>query len=264
MRTKKGYTQQEDDFSYQKERGHRLKGKIPLLVTLGLIVILLACGGGVFFYITKNYKIQTIYVEGTTHYTSEEIIDMVMDGPYAYNSLFLSWKYRNRTIDDVPFVQTMDVNVESKNTVRITVYEKAIAGCVKYLGRYIYFDKDGIVVETSEQETLGIPQVTGLSFDSVVLYEPLPVEDPEIFQDVLKITQQLSKYSLTADKIYFADSDDVTLLFGDVRVSMGNPSDIDEKIMALKEILPSVAGESGVIDLSSYTDDVKTITFAPD
>ena len=63
----------------------------------------------------------------------------------------------------------MDVNILTPNTIRISVYEKALAGYVEYLGRYMYFDRDGTVVESSSERTRGIPQVTGLRFDYVVV-----------------------------------------------------------------------------------------------
>ena len=46
---------------------------------------------------------------------------------------------------------------------------------MEYLEKYMYFDKEGIIVEASNEKTQGIPLVTGLSFEHVVLYEPLPV-----------------------------------------------------------------------------------------
>ena len=78
-------------------------------------------------------------------------------------------KYKDKGIEDIPFIQAMDVTIEAKDTIRITVYEKALAGYVSYLGQCVYFDKDGIVVETSTEETVGIPQVTGLKYDHVIL-----------------------------------------------------------------------------------------------
>jgi cell division protein FtsQ len=173
-------------------------------------------------------------------------------------------KYRDKGIDDIPFIQTMDVSIESKDTIRITVYEKALAGYVSYLGRYVYFDKDGIVVETSEEKTEGVPLVTGLQFDHVILHEPLPVEKPEVFDEILNITQQLSKYNLSADKIYFDSDYEVTLIFGEARISLGSDTDLDEKIMKLQYILPDLQGKSGVLDMREYSEDTKTYTFEQD
>ena len=211
----------------QKEQKIRF-GKTKRIVVLSaiccfIIVALLIS----YIYIIENYTITTVYVEGNIHYTNEEIMDMVMNGRYGHNSIFLSLKYRDKGIDNIPFIETMDVSIEAKDTVRIIVYEKAIAGYVTYLGRYIYFDKDGIVVETSEEKTPGIPQVTGLVFDHIILHDRLPVENKEVFDDILNITQMLDKYSLSVDKIYFSTDYQVTLLFGEVRVALGSSSDID-------------------------------------
>lgn len=220
--------------------------------------------GGAYFYIISNYKVTTVHVEGNIHYTNEEICDMVMGGRFGDNSLFLSLKYRDKGIEGVPFIETMDVSIEAKDTIRITVYEKALAGYVRYLERYVYFDKDGIVVETSQEKTAGIPQVTGLSFDHVVLHDPLPVDKPELFDEILNITQQLSKYSLTVDKIYFDSAYQVTLYFGEVRIALGENVDIDEKIMKLQYLLPSLQGKSGILDMRDYSEDTTTYSFEQD
>ena len=233
--------------------------RIALLCSaLFLVLAVLAAG---YVYIVRNYTVTTIYVEGNVHYTNEEIIDMVVDGRFGDNSLFLAMKYKDKGIEDVPFIQAMDVTIEAKDTIRITVYEKALAGCVAYLDQYMYFDKDGIVVETSAEKTAGIPQVTGLQFDHVILHEALPVEKPEIFQEVLNITQQLDKYSLKADKIYFDKDYQVTLIFGDAKVAMGDDGFIDEKIMKLQYMLPSLEGKKGTLDMREYSEDMKSYSF---
>jgi cell division protein FtsQ len=234
-----------------------------LIMTIVSVCLIAALAGG-YAYIVRNYTVTTVHVEGNVHYTNEEIMDMVMGGRYGNNSLFLALKYRDKGIDDIPFIQTMDVSIESKDTIRITVYEKALAGYVSYLGRYVYFDKDGIVVETSEEKTEGVPLVTGLQFDHVILHEPLPVEQPEVFDEILNITQQLAKYDLSADKIYFDSDYEVTLIFGEARISLGTNDDLDEKIMKLQYILPDLQGKSGVLDMQEYSEDTKTYTFEQD
>lgn len=244
----------------QREKIRFGRGKRMLILSVALFLILAALIAG-YGYIVRNYTVTTIYVEGNVHYTNEEIIDMVMDGRFSDNSLFLSMKYKDKGIENVPFIQAMDVTVEDKDTIRITVYEKALAGYVSYLGQYIYFDKDGIVVETSAEKTAGIPQVTGLQFDRVILHEALPVDKPEVFGEVLNITQQLDKYSMTADRIYFDSDYQITLVFGDAKVALGNDDYIDEKIMKLQYILPSLIGKKGTLDMREYSEDTKSYSF---
>ena len=94
-------------------------------------------------YFIEIYRVDPakIYVDGNTHYTNQQIIDIVMDGPLGDNSVVLSLKYKNKKITDVPFVDAITVEVVSSDSIRIRVFEKALAGYVKYLDRYIYFDK---------------------------------------------------------------------------------------------------------------------------
>lgn len=242
----------------EKLRFHKGKRMLILSVMILFLLTILIVG---YEYVLNNYTVTTVYVEGNVHYTNEEIMEMVMGGRFGHNSLFLSLKYKDKGMEDIPFIQAMDVTIEAKDTIRITVYEKALAGYVSYLGRYIYFDKDGIVVETSTEETEGIPQVTGLKFDRVILHERLPVENPEIFDKILNITQQLSRYSMSADRIYFDSNYNVTLLFGEAKVAMGDDQYIDEKIMKLQYILPSLIGKKGTLDMREYSEDMKSYSF---
>lgn len=233
------------------------------IILIGAAVFLLALGAAAAF-VLQHYKVTTVYVEGSAHYTNEEIMDLVMTGELGDNSLYLALKYKNKGIDNVPFVETMDVDILAPDTIRITVYEKAMAGYIEYLGRYMYFDRDGIIVEASEQRTSGIPQVTGLSFDHVVMYEKLPVENTEIFADILDITQLLNKYGIQADKIQFDKSMHKTLYFGEARVSLGSNDNIGEKIMKLKAILPELEGKKGLLRMDNYSEEMKNITFELD
>ncbi len=239
------------------------KRKIRLAVLFSVLAVFAALCGGLLF-VWNKYQITDIYVEGNTHYTDEEIIDYVMTGRLDYNSVYLSLKYKKKEITGMPFIQAMDIKILNDHTVKIMVYEKSLAGYVEYLGRYLYFDKDGIVVESASEKTSGIPQVSGLVFDSVTLYEKLPIEDDSVFGSVLSITQLLAKYKLTADRIYFSGANEMTLYFGNVRVALGTSDYIDEKITRLQHVLPSLTGKSGVLDMRDYQDTSDNVTFTED
>ncbi len=234
-----------------------IRVKIRIVIVLGIINVLL---GASYFGLT-HYAVKTVQVDGNKHYSAEEIKAMVMTGFLGDNSLYLSLKYKNKGIESVPFVETMDVVVQSNDTIRIIVYEKALAGYVQYLGRYMYFDNEGVVVETSKVTTKGIPQVTGLSFDHVVLHEKLPVENDQIFQNILTITKLLNKYDVLCDKIQFDENYNIILGYNAVKVKIGAMENLDEKLMQLPQILPSLAGETGTLDLQNYTADRKSVTF---
>lgn len=245
---------------YKKEKKRRRKRRWPVLLFLAL----LAASLSVVYYLLDYYKIETVYVDGNVHYTQDEIKEMVMEGPLGDNSLYLSLKYQNKSITGIPFIAAMDVMVLTPDTIRISVYEKSLAGYIAYLGRYIYFDKEGMVVESSTVKTAGIPQITGLDFEHVIVGEPLPVENKDIFYDILSVTQTLSKYQLTAERIYFNAKEEMTIHFGNIKVAFGTSSDLDEKIILLQNLLPKLEGKKGTLDIQNYGNNVKIYTFEPE
>lgn len=231
-----------------------------LIIFIFIMVVLLVAA----IIVKEKFTISSITVVGNEHYTDDEIIDLVVTKPYERNSIILYLKYNNKSIKDIPFVEQMDVSIESPTSVKITVYEKAVAGYVEYLGHYMYFDKDGIVVEGSSRTTEGIPFVTGLVFDHMVLHEKLPVENEDVFMMILTITQLLNKYEITTDRIYFDINDKITLYFGDARVYLGSSAYIDEKINEMHLLLPKLEGHSGVLNMENYTGDTSVFSFTKD
>lgn len=243
-----------------RRKSSHLGMKIGIIVTC----VVLAAVSGLYFYITTTYTVKTVYVEGNEHYTDEEIMERVMKGPLGHNSLYLNFTYRNQEIEDIPFVSAMEVEIVTPDTVRIKVYEKSLAGYVSYLGRYMYFDRDGTIVESSEMKTSGVPEVKGLDFDHVVMYEKLAVENEDVFARILDITQSLDKYELKADRLFFDKDYKVTLYFDKVRVQIGDNIGIDEKFSQLQSILPELSGKSGVLQMENFTSETKIIPFQED
>lgn len=240
------------------------KIKKKWLIIAGVVVLVCGLIFGICYFIKTKYTVKTVFVEGSFHYTQEEIESFVMNGLFGNNSLYLSMKYKNKDIENIPFVDVMNVTILAPDTVKITVFEKALAGYVKQMDTYTYFDKDGFVVENSSVKTTGVPQITGLRFNYAVRGKQLPVEDSSIFEQVLNITKLLNKYKLIADKIQFLDTGEIIIYFANVSVNMGNENErLEDKIMCLPEILDKLAGQNGTLHMESY-DEKGNYTFRPE
>ena len=243
----------------------RRESKKKLLIALIVLVVLLGLFAG-FLIIEESFRVENVSVIGAEHYSEDEIKDLVMDGRFGDNSLFLHFKYSDKDIKDIPFVEKMDVKIDDPKSITINVYEKAIAGYVEYLGHYMYFDKDGIIVESSNKMIEGIPFVTGLKFDHCIMYEPLPIDNKEIFSEILSLTQLMEKYEIQTDRIYFDRNMEITLFFGKARVFLGNFDNIDDKMIRLQYIIPELKGMEGVLHMENYSQDTHKdyITFKTD
>lgn len=244
---------------YRRRKNGKRHGR-KFLAAAALILGLLLAG----ILVVTLFQIREVQVTGNSHYSKEEILDRVLTDKYSSNSLYLLLKYKYLETDPIPFVDKVEVSLLSPGKVKIRVYEKSIVGYVTYMGSNLYFDKDGIVVESSSEVTEGIPCISGIKFDSLALYQMLGVEDDSIFKRILSITQLVKKYELTPDSIEFGKDMELTLHFADVRVALGNDDALEEKVGRLHELFPDLEGRSGVFRMETYTEDSKFISFEQD
>ena len=128
-----------------------------------------------------------------------------------------------------------------------------------YLNSYMYFDKDGIIVESTSNKLEGVPRIEGLNFGQIVLGEPLPAPNMDIFREILNLTQVLSLYNMEVDKITYNVKEQATLTMGDVNVFLGTSDDMNGKISELHDMLPQIEGLKGTLYLDTY-DELKTDT----
>ncbi len=222
--------------------------------TFLIVCLLAAIVGGVYFYITLHtVKDEKVVVTGNVHYTDEQIKDMVMVDALSHNSLYLSFAYKDKQIKDVPFIASMSVKVTAPDAIHIQVFEKKLAGYLVFLGENVYFDDDGTVMEISNTYTEGVPEITGVIVEEVLLNEVLPVDNPAIFELILEITKSLEKHDIIAQKIHFDDTWNITLYIGDLKVEMGQRDYLNEKFDDLRGMLDSGAldGKKGTLDLKN-------------
>lgn len=215
---------------------------------LVLFIILIA----VFFL---SFHVKNVSISGCNYYTKEEMKNMLFETPFDNNTILFYIKYRYIGLKDIPFVQKITVKREGKNSLKIKVYEKTLVASVKYMGQYVYFDKEGTVLETSLKQIGGIPNIVGLHSKGFVLYESLQVKEKDIFAQILDLSQLLQRYHLEVDKIRFNDEKEVELECHDIRIYLGKKDFYDEQIAALSEILPKAVKQKlkGVVHMENYT-----------
>ena len=125
----------------------------------------------------------------------------------------------------------------------------------------MYFDRTGIVIETSQKARDDVPEVTGITVDELELYEPLSTTEPEKFENILKAAELLSLEGLNPDEIRYSTKDELIVIFGKLNVMMGNGSSLEEKVMVLSSVLPTVEQKSGNLNMENYSSQSQTFTY---
>ncbi len=217
-----------------------------------IVLSLLAAFGLVLGVIVLSLKVDEITVSGNSHYTDEELIERIFATPADRNTVCCYIKDQLKEHQQIPFVEDYSLVFHSNSQVEVIVHEKSVVGYVSYMSSCMYFDKDGIIVESTNETIDGIPRIVGLEFGQIVLHQPIPVADEDIFKDILNLTQILSMHEMNVDRIQFDRRRDTTLYMGDLEVFLGSSSDMDGKILKLSNMLPKLEGLRGTLYLDTY------------
>ncbi|MBD8973719.1 MAG: FtsQ-type POTRA domain-containing protein [Clostridiales bacterium] len=240
---------QDNVIQFKRRRTGAVAGGIAGVLVVSLI-LLFTC-----------FKIDTIEVTGNKHYSKDQIKDYVLSEGYINNTVLLMLKNKIRPIEDIPFVAKLDIEYVSAHKITVTVYEKALAGCVEYMNEYVYFDQDGYVLEISPTKIEDTPCITGMSFESMELHEKLPIKDKDRFKLILKMTQLINKYKLSIDSIQFTSENEIVMQYQAIRIELGDGSNVEQQLIDLGEILAGLEGKEGTLDLKDFDTAVGTASF---
>ena len=237
-----------------RKRGH--KWIIAVLFFLALVAV------GIFFFVNNYFQIKTVNVTGSDKYSHDQICEYVFKGRNRTNTLFFKHDYKKNTEITIPFIAKVDVQVKLPDTINITVYDKNIVGYVKYKGCNMYFDKDGIINESSTTVLDKIPYVEGLEYDSIVMHSQLGIDNPEVFAYISDITQYLEKYGMYVDSLVVNKDSTLNIRLGKVTVLLGEcGKDIADKIYELSCMQEKLKDLEGILYLDKYTKESRKIIF---
>ena len=241
----------------EKRRKQRLLKKVLIAVLVFMILTVIAI-----FVVVNVFVVNNVKVEGNELYDEQLITDTVLNDEYSWNSLYVLLKYTFVDIENVPFIDTMEVSLEDPHTLKIKVYEKGMLGYlyIAAIGENAYFDKDGFVIETSTRIVEDIPKIEGIVCDEVVLYEKLPIDNQKL-RELLTLTQALKRDGLDPDIIHFGLKQSPVLSYGNKEVWLGSIEMLTQKVARLKEIMPNLEGLAGILHMEDWSEESANIIF---
>lgn len=242
-----------------QKKDQKVQKNIRIIIVT--ICVLLLCILG--FSMSTFFQLKDLQITGCDYYEEEQIADEFQKSVFDHNTVIFYVKYKFYKKVSIPFVDDFDMDFINRNKIHINIYEKRMVSCIKYMGEYLYLDKDGTIVEASSEKLENIPLVSGLRFEEMILHEKLKVKNDKVFEDMREVSQLIEKYQLDIDKIFFNYEYEITLWSGDVRILLGKQEYYDIQIADLTNILPLAHKKKlkGVLDMKEYTGDQSKIIF---
>lgn len=229
-------------------------------IIIAVLAVLLLCAGGIVasaFIFDVDMENGITYV-GNKQYSDDELTKRIFGDDVNALSYTL---FKSKEQVKIPFVQRYVVEADWPDKLTVTIYEKPIIGYICYMGSNMYFDKDGLVVESSPEIIADVPQITGMEFKSIVLGEKLSVENTDIFDRIMEFVQDFDKNDLRVNRIHFDSSLNATLYFGNVKVLLGDNNNLSEKMHELKLLFPNLIGLAGTLHMEEYSPENPKIFF---
>lgn len=228
----------------------KTKKIIAGVIGAGILVAMIA-----FF---SYYKVDSVEVRGTSHYTDEEVKKMVLRGPLASNSVLAPLFYSTTKTDDIIYVDAFKVTQLNRSTICISVKEKKIVGCIKYLDSYIYFDRNGIFVEGSQTRDETVPYFDGIQVNKIVMDEKLDIKGDTVLNTAVALSTIFQKNDMIPDHIQFDSSYSISLIYGNITVQLGKDENLEEKMNRVIAIMPKIQGKKGILHMESVSTDTNT------
>lgn len=218
-----------------------------LWVILGCLFILLFC---IFFF-----RVKRVTIEGNTYYSQTDMAERFQTNILEKNILSFWLLDKCSLTPELPFVREYEVSYPNINEIHIKLYEKTIVAGIAYSNQYIYFDKDGMVLQSSEKPVDNIPLFEAKKLTTFTLYEKVQMEDEGLLGQILNLANLFQHYQINWDKVQFDEGDNAILTIGKIQVLLGKKDNYDEDISALSSVLENNSkkeNQEGTFDLRNH------------
>ena len=101
-------------------REKRRRQKLLKRVLIGILIFAVLAAIAV-FVVLKVFVVKNVKVEGNELYDKELITETVLNDEYSWNSLYVLLKYTFVDTKAVPFIDSMEIQLEDPQTLKIKV-----------------------------------------------------------------------------------------------------------------------------------------------
>lgn len=237
--------------------------KVVIAIIKIILIIALFVGIIIFMMTTSLFNVTKIEIIGNYRVTKQRI-ESLSQINLDVNTYRYSKAQIEGSIKEEPYIENVVVKRKLPNTIKIEVGERTPNYIIRYSSSYVYINNYGYILEISN-EPLSLPIIEGYttSQEKIVPGNRLDSEDLEKLNTVLKITESMKNNEILdkVTNIDISDKNNYIIKMEEQRktVYLGDASNINDRILMLKEILIKEADFEGEI----FMKDLSKIYFHP-
>lgn len=249
--------EEQQKLTKKQERIIKKKKKIKRIIKC-ITLVLIIIGGFVFAMVSPIFNISEIEVKNNEQIATEMILSLseLQTGENIFK--FSSNKVK-KEIKTNPYIESVEVKRNLPNKVDIIIKEREKDYNVEFLNGYAIINKQGYILEISEQKLDSLPIILGISTNSedIVAGNRLNTNDLGRLETVIQIMNICKNYELT-EKVSTIDVTDknnyiVYMETEKKTIYLGDENNISNKMLYIPTILNENQGKEGNIYIDKDT-----------
>ena len=222
------------------------------------IMIPAVCAGLAVVIMLAFYKgrIDTIVYTGNTEHEESTLTEIIF-GKFPNRVTYYLFHSGQVSIPDVESYRVSFTGTEAD----VQINENKKVGYISFMGANMYFDSSGTIVESTDEIYENVPEITGLSYDSLIVGQKIDTQEEMSLNSVLTFAQNFADYDLPVTQADFTDTGDIVLTMNDVQVQLGTTEHLSDKLYQLSLLYPELENRSGTLYLSNYDGTQNRIIF---
>lgn len=230
------------------------KSKKTLAILKALFIIALAIGAIVLIMYSGLFNVKDFEVSGNSRLSSTKIISL-SNIQVDTNIFSINKKQAKQAILENAYVEEVSINRKLPSTVSIEIKERIPTYILQFTDSYVYINNQGYMLEISNDK-IEVPIIVGFITDlsNIKAGNRLDVKDLEKMNTILKIYETAKNVELAEyiTKIDVSDTKEYKVYMESLNkiVYLGDASDLNSKMLELKEILHKTQNRKGEVFLN--------------
>ncbi len=219
-------------------------------VAISIVILFIIALGGIIYYLTTPvFNVSDIQIIGGSKNSDDTYISLSKINIGSTNIFAFTGNGVKKNIKENPYVEDVIVKRKLPSTVELYITERTVAYQAEYLGKYMYLNNQGYILEISE-EKLSLPLIIGLdSLKGDIKIGARLSNDDLIKLDVVVKISNYCKYNNVESEITSIDTSntaDYIVYFEKEKkkVYLGNSSNLVEKMDSAVTIMQKEKNES--------------------